>query len=148
MEIQGGLPEGFSGSKPPPNTPNVDQPQYSQPVDPHALRNKLQELEKQNKAYKDWYTQNKHHLNNIPAQQPQQNVNAGFDRLHSLEQMIRKDERDKLLSQQKAEREEQAKNLANKRHKMPAGLQKWQNMNASKHYANNEDMWADCFNPK
>ena len=148
----------------PSSTPNIVQPQYSQPVDANKLTERLTELEKQNKAYKDWYTQNKQHLDNIPTGgtsspivpiAPISNqggyggsIPQGLDRLHSLEQMIRKDEREKLMKQQKEQREEQAKNLSNRRHNMPVGLQKWKNMNASKHYANNEDMWADCFNPK
>lgn len=158
-----------------PPTPNVETPQYSQPVDATALQQKLAELEKQNKAYKDWYQQNKHHLNNIPANtrhvkptpQPSQpipvpqtqgqvmydnrhsmNMNQGLDRLSHLEAMIRKDEREKLLQKQKQEREEQAKNLANARNKMPVGLRKWQNLPAQQHYANNVDMWSKCFEPK
>ena len=150
-----------------PPTPNVETPQYSQPVDATALQQKLAELEKQNKAYKDWYQQNKHHLNNIPAKPkpsepipvPQtqgqvmydnrhnMNMSQGLDRLSHLEAMIRKDEREKLLAKQKQEREEQAKNLANARNKMPVGLRKWQNLPAQQHYANNVDMWSKCFDP-
>lgn len=161
LEIQGGLPEGFAGHVPknPPNTP-VEKPKYSQPVDATALQQRLAELEKQNKAYKDWYSQNKHHLNNIPVKpkpsqpipipqpQGQYNMNQGLDRLSHLEAMIRKDEREKLLAKQKAEREEQAKNLANARNKMPVGLRKWQNLPAQQHYSNNVDMWSKCFEPK
>lgn len=169
LEIQGGLPEGFSGHKPepitPPNTP-VNNPVHSQPVEADQLRKRLQELEKQNTAYKTWYKQNRHILNQIPPQenhvkpppsqpinipQPQvsqqNHVNAGLERLSSLEKMIRKDERDKMLAQQKLEREEQAKNLRSNV-RMPKGLQKWQSVNNSKTYKSNEDMWADCFNPR
>lgn len=143
----------------PPPTP-VNNPVHSQPVEADLLRKKLEELQKQNTAYKTWYQQNKHHLNQIPAQPVQQkpaeykninhsqaNLNAGFDRLNSLEKMIRKDERDKMLAQQKLEREEQAKNLRSNV-RMPKGLQKWQSVNSSKTYKTNEDMWADCFNPR
>tara|TARA_R100000541_G_scaffold44152_1_gene51305 strand:- start:1314 stop:2180 length:867 start_codon:yes stop_codon:yes gene_type:complete len=79
--------------------------------------------------------------------QQQMNMNAGFDRLNSLEKMIRKDEREKVIEQQKIEREEQAKNLRTNV-RMPKGLQKWQSVNTSKTYKTNEDMWADCFNPR
>lgn len=145
----------------PPNTP-VENPQYSQPVEADVLRKKLEELEKQNTAYKNWYQQNKHHLNQIPQQKPVQqqqpvydnrsrqslNMNQGLDRLTHLEAMIRKDEREKLLQKQKSEREEQAKNLANARNKMPHGLRKWQSLPAKEHYSNNVDMWSKCFDPK
>ena len=144
----------------PPPTP-VNNPTHSQPVEADVLRKKLEELQKQNTAYKTWYQQNKHQLNQIPVQPVQQkpaeyknvnqtqyqNMNAGLDRLNSLEKMIRKDERDKILSQQKQEREEQAKNLRSNV-RMPKGLQKWQSVNSSKSYKTNEDMWADCFNPR
>ena len=154
--------------KAPPPTP-VENPQHSQPVDATDLHKKLAELEKQNNAYKNWYQQNKHHLNKIPAQQEKPaeyknvnqsqvvydnrsraslDMNKGLDRLSNLEAMIRKDEREKLLKKQKEDGEEQAKNLANNRNKMPAGLRKWQSLPAQQHYANNVDMWSKCFEPK
>lgn len=145
---------------PPPPTPvNMEGSVHSQPVEADQLRAELKKLQHQNNAYKTWYQENKEHLNKIPKQQPSQPINipqqqynnsqmnAGFDRLHSLEIMIRKDEREKMVNQQKLEREEQAKNLA-LNFVMPKGLQKWQNVNKSKTYKSNEDMWHDCFNPK
>ena len=63
-----------------------------------------------------------------PPRQPQSNHHniSGLDKLTQLENMIRRDERQKILQEEKKRRENQARELAKKPPvKIPRGLQKW-----------------------